>query len=38
MKKIYYLQKHEVKLGDIVEYNGIKTVITEELIELNPVC
>ena len=36
MNKIYYLQKHEVKLGDIIEYNGIKTVVTEELIEFNP--
>ena len=36
MKKIYYLQKHEVKLGDIIEYNGIKALVTEELIELNP--
>ncbi len=36
MKKIYYLQKYEIKLGDIVEYNGIKAPVTEELIELNP--
>ena len=36
MKKIYYLQKHPVKLGDIIEYNGIRTTVTEELIELNP--
>lgn len=36
MKKIYYLQKHLVKLGDIIEYNGIKALVTEELIELNP--
>ena len=36
MKKIYYLQKHEVKLGDVIEYNGIKAIVTEELIELNP--
>lgn len=36
MKKIYYLQKHEVKLGDVIEYAGIRTILTEELIELNP--
>lgn len=36
MKKIYYLQKHEVKLGDIVEYNGYKAIVTKKLIELNP--
>ncbi len=36
MKKIYYLEKNEVKLRDIIEYNGIKALVTEELIELNP--
>ena len=36
MKKIYYLQKHLVKLGDAIEYNGIKALVTKELIELNP--
>lgn len=36
MKKIYYLQKHEVKLGDVIEYAGIRTILTEELIGLNP--
>ena len=36
MKRIYYLQKIEVELGDVIEYNGIKTLVTEELIELNP--
>ena len=36
MKKIYYLQTHEVKLGDMIEYAGIRTILTEELIELNP--
>ena len=36
MKKIYYLQKHEVKLGDVIEYAGIRTLLTEELIDLNP--
>ena len=36
MKKIYYLQKHEVKLGDVIEYNGIKAIVTKELIEFYP--
>ena len=36
MKKIYYLQKHEVKLGDVIEHNGFRATITEKLIELNP--
>ena len=36
MKKIYYLQKHPVKIGDVVEYNGFRATVTEELIELNP--
>ena len=36
MKKIYYLEKHLVKLGDAIEYNGIKALVTKELIELNP--
>ena len=36
MKKIYYLQKHLVKIGDAIEHNGFKALVTEELIELNP--
>ena len=36
MKKIYYLQTYLVKIGDVIEYNGIKALVTEELIELNP--
>ncbi|HZJ99758.1 MAG TPA: hypothetical protein VFC79_07115 [Tissierellaceae bacterium] len=36
MKKIYYLQTYPVKIGDVIEYNGFKTTITEELVELNP--
>ena len=36
MKNIYYLQTHLVKLGDAIEYNGIKGKVIEELIELNP--
>ena len=36
MKKIYYLQKIEVELGDLIAYKGFKTTVTEELIELNP--
>ena len=36
MKKIYYLEKHLVKLGDIVDYKGLITLVTEELISLNP--
>ena len=36
MKKIYYLQKHPVKIGDVIEHNGYKAIVTEELIELNP--
>ncbi len=36
MKKIYYLQEHEVKLGDIIEYNGIKAIVTNDLIEFYP--
>ena len=36
MKKIYYLEKHLVKIGDVIECNGIKAIVTEELIELNP--
>ena len=36
MKKIYYLQKHPVKIGDVIEHNGYKAIVTEKLIELNP--
>lgn len=36
MKKIYYLEKHPVKIGDVIEYNGFRATVTEELIELNP--
>ena len=36
MKKIYYLQEHLVELGDIVDYKGLITLVTEELISLNP--
>lgn len=36
MKRIYYLQKIEVELGDLIAYKGFKTTVTEELIELNP--
>ena len=36
MKKIYYLEKHPVKIGDVIEHNGYKAIVTEELIELNP--
>ena len=36
MKKIYYLHKHLVKIGDVVEYYGIKAIVTEELVSLNP--
>ena len=35
MKKIYYLQKHPVKIGDVIEHNGFRATVTEELIELN---
>ena len=36
MKKIYYLHKHLVKIGDVVEYYGMKAIVTEELASLNP--
>ena len=36
MKKIYYLEKHPVKIGDVIEHNGFRVTVTEELIRLNP--
>lgn len=36
MKRIYYLDQHETKIGDIVEINGIHIPVTEESIKLNP--
>ena len=36
MKRIYYLQKIEVELGDLIAYKGFKSIVTEELINLNP--
>ena len=36
MKKIYYLQIHPVKIGDIIEQKGFRTTVTEELIKFNP--
>ncbi len=36
MKKIYYLQKHPVQIGDVIEYAGIRAILTEKIIELNP--
>ena len=36
MKKIYYLQKHPVKIGDVIEHNGYKAIVTEKLIKFNP--
>ena len=36
MRKIYYLQTHLVKIGDVIEHNGFRATVTEELVELNP--
>ena len=36
MKKIYFLEKHPVKIGDVIEHNDFRVTVTEELIELNP--
>ena len=36
MKKIYYLEKHPVKIGDVIEHYGFRVTVTEELIGLNP--
>ena len=36
MRKIYYLQTHLVKTGDVIEHNGFRATVTEELVELNP--
>ena len=36
MKKIYFLEKHPVKIGDVIEHNGYKAIVTEELIRFNP--
>ena len=36
MKKIYYLEKHPVKIGDVIEHNGYKAIVTEKLIKFNP--
>lgn len=44
MKKIFYLKKSsglghftkEVKIGDIIDYNGINVIVTDELIKNNP--
>ena len=36
MKKIYYLQKELVKIGDIIEHNGYKAIVTEKLIKFKP--
>ena len=36
MKKIYYLEKHPVKIGDVIEHNGFRVTVTEELIKFNP--
>ena len=37
MKKIYYLQKHPVKIGDVIEHNGYKAIVTEKLIKFNQI-
>jgi hypothetical protein len=34
-KKIIYL-KQEVKIGDVIDCNGIKVTVTDDLIENNP--
>ena len=36
MKRIYYLQEYLVEIGDIVDYKGLRTLVTESLIKLNP--
>ena len=36
MKKIYFLEKHPVKIGDVIEHNGFRVTVTEELIRFNP--
>ena len=36
MKKIYYLQTHPVKIGGVIEHNGFRATVTEELIKFNP--
>jgi len=35
MKKIYYLKKKEVKIGELVEINGVKLCLTEDIIKNN---
>ena len=36
MEKIYFLGKHPVKIGDVIEYKRFRATVTEELIKLNP--
>ena len=35
MKKIYYLQKYEIKLGEVIKYQGLEIEVTQTLIDNN---